>query len=177
MAISRRTLLRYGLGGSLLLLAGGTGIALQPARPRAPREPLQSLDERSFAVLAAVVDRLIPARAGFPSPAELRIPERIDAFLAAGDPAVAGEFRQALLLLENGLAGLVLDGRPTAFTRLSPEAQDRALHAWRTSGWSFRRMIYRAIHGLCMAVYFTCPEVLPAVGYPGPPPLRAEVGP
>lgn len=171
MAISRRTLLRYGLGGSLLLLAGGTGLALQPSRLRPPRGPLRALDEKSFSVLSAVVERLIPARPGFPDPVELRIAERVDEFLAAGDPVVAKEFRQALLVVENGLAGLVLDGRPRPFTRLSPAAQDRVLDDWRTSAWSFRRMVYRALHGLCMAVYFTCPEVFPAVGYPGPPAL------
>lgn len=169
MAISRRTLLRYGLGGSLLLLAGGTGIALQPSRLRSPRRALRALDERSFAVLAAVVDRLIPTGKGFPPPEDLQLAERIDAFLAAGDPAVAAEFRQVLLLIENGLAGLLLDGRPTAFSRLSAEAQHRALDAWRTSDWKFRRMVYRALHGLCMAVYFACPEVYAGVGYPGPP--------
>lgn len=171
MAISRRTLLRFGLGGSLLLATAGTGLALQPSRLRTPRETPKALDERSFSVLAAVVERMIPARRGFPSPAELEIAERIDAFLAAGDPAVAREFQQALLLVENGLAGFLMDGRPRPFTRLSPEAQDRALDAWRTSTWSFRRMIYRALHGLCMATYFTCPEVYAGTGYPGPPVL------
>lgn len=172
MSISRRSLIRYGLGGSLFLLAGGTGLALRPSRLRAPTAELRALDEKSFSVLAAVVDRLLPPRPGFPSPAELRLAERIDAFLAAGDPSVAAEFRQALLLLENGLAGFVLDGRATPFTRLSPEEQDRALDAWRTSAWSFRRMVYRALHGLCMAVYFACPEAQPGTGYPGPPELH-----
>lgn len=123
--------------------------------------------------MAAALDRMIPARPGFPSPAELQIAERVDDFLADGDPRVAAEFRQALLVLENGLAGFLLDGRPTAFTRLAPEEQERVLDAWRTSRWKFRRMVYRAIHGLCMAVYFTCPEVYPAVGYAGPPAIAA----
>src|SRR5690606_29612367 len=171
MAITRRTLLRYGLGGGLLLLAGGAGLSLQPSRRRAPRAPLRALDERSFSVLAAVVDRMLPPRPGYPSAAELGIAERVDAFLAEGDPAVARKFRHALLLLENGLAGFLFDGRARHFARLPPEAQDRVLDAWRTSAWSFRRMVYRALHGLCMAVYSTCPEVFPAVGYPGPPPL------
>lgn len=174
MALSRRKLLRYGLGGTILLAAGGAGLALQPSRLRPPRKALEILDERSFSVLAAVVDRMIPPREGFPPPAALGVAERIDEFLAAGDPAIADEFRQALLLVENGLAGLVMDGRPRAFTRLSPEGQQKVLDAWRTSAWSFRRMVYRALHGLCMAVYFTSPEVFPAVGYPGPPDLGAE---
>jgi len=168
MAISRRALIRLGVGGSLLLLAGGAGLAFQPSRLRAPSIPLRALDARSISVLAAIVDRLLPPRPGFPTPAELRIAERIDAFLADGDPAVAADFRRALLLFESGLAGLVFEGRSAPFTRLPPDEQDRVLHAWRTSAWSFRRMVYRAIHGLCMATYFTCPETFPGTGYPGP---------
>lgn len=171
MAISRRTLLRSGVGGGFLLLAGGAGLALLPSRIRTPSAPLRVLDERSFSVLAAIADRMLPPRPGFPRPADLRLAERIDAFLAEGDPAVAADFRRALLLVESGLAGLLLEGRPLPFTRLSSEQQDRVLDAWRTSAWSFRRMVYRAIHGLCMAVYFTCPETFAATGYPGPPRL------
>lgn len=177
MPISRRQLLRYGLGGSAILLLGGVGLALQPGRERRPAGGLQALDPRAFSILAAAVDRMIPPREGFPSPASLGTAERIDAFLATCHPSVQKEFRQALHAFENGLVGLVFEGRTRAFTSLPPDAQDRSLRAWRESPWTFRRTVYQAIHGLAMAVYYSSPETYAAVGYPGPPLLRPPGGP
>lgn len=169
MALSRRTILRYGLGGALLLSAGGVGLSLQPTRLRQPAGPLQVLDERTFSVLAAVADRITPGGGGLPPARELQVAEKVDALLARLHPADAGEMRQALLLLENALAGLVLDGRARPFTRLEPEEQDEVLRSWQHSRLHLRRTAWAAIHGLCAAAYYASPAIHPLLGYPGPP--------
>ncbi|WP_373047834.1 gluconate 2-dehydrogenase subunit 3 family protein [Vulgatibacter sp.] len=169
MPISRRTILRYGLGGALLLAAGGTGLALQGSALRAPGRQLQVLDPRTYSILAAVADRIVPAGNGFPAATALAVPEKIDALLASGDPGVADEVKQVLLLLENALAGLVFDGRTRPFTKLSPPEQDEALRSWQHSGLSIRRTAFAALHGLCAAAYYASPEIHTLVGYPGPP--------
>lgn len=169
MAISRRTVLRYGLGGALLLGAGGLGLSLQRTQLREPAWPLLALDERSFSILAAISERMTPHGDGLPSARSLHVAESIDGLLAAAEPGVADEVKQVLGLIENGVAGLLFDGRPRPFTQLSPEDQDRALAAWRQSSLSIRRTAYKALHGLCMAAYYAKPETYAAVGYPGPP--------
>lgn len=169
MALSRRTVIRYGLGGAVVLAAGGVGLSLQRTVARSPARPLRALDETSFSVLAAVADRISPARGDFRSASDLLVAEKVDDLLATVDPAVVEEVTQVLHLLENGLAGLVFDGRPRAFSALDPSEQDRALAAWKGSRWSLRRTAYRALHGLCAAAYYASPEAYPAVGYPGPP--------
>lgn len=169
MAISRRTLIRYGLGGACLLGIGGAGLALQPTRIRTPSGRLRALDERTFSILAAVADRIAPSGNGFPTAASLGVAENIDALLVRSDPALVDEVKQLLLLLENGLAGLVFDGRIRTFTSLSPEDQDAVLLAWRRSSLSLRRTGYKALHGLCAAAYYASPEVYERLGYPGPP--------
>ncbi len=176
MHLSRRTVLRYGLGGALVLAAAGTGIALQGTRLRKPTGPLQVLDVRTYSILAAVADRIVPARDGFPAATELRVPEKIDALLAQSDPALGHEVRQVLLLVENALAGLVFDARPRPFTRLPPEAQDDVLQAWRTSAVKLRRTAYVALQGLCAASYYADPAIYARVGYPGPPNFGNVVG-
>src|SRR5690606_41363278 len=118
MAITRRTLLRYGLGGGLLLLAGGAGLSLQPSRRRAPRAPLRALDERSFSVLAAVVDRMLPPLPGYPSAAELGSANRLGAFLPRGDPSLGPGFAQDPTLRDYGPAGIPSTGRARRFTLL-----------------------------------------------------------
>jgi len=161
--------IRYGLGGAVALAAGGVGLSLQRTRPRAPSRPLRALDERTFSILAAVADRVTPPREGFPAASELQVAEKIDELLTGVHPAVLEEITQVLHLLENGLAGLVLDGRPKPFTALSPQAQDEALQSWKRSRLGLRRTAYKALRGLCAAAYYASPEIYPAVGYPGPP--------
>lgn len=162
-------MIRYGLGGAIALAAGGVGLSLQRTAPREPGRPLRALDARTFSILAAVADRVAPAREGFPAASDLQVAEKVDELLATVDPAVVDEVTQVLHLLENGLAGLVFDGRPRAFTALDPAAQDRALAAWQGSRLHLRRTAYKALHGLCAAAYYASPEIYPAVGYPGPP--------
>ncbi|HMV65939.1 MAG TPA: gluconate 2-dehydrogenase subunit 3 family protein, partial [Myxococcota bacterium] len=142
--------------------------------PREPRRPLRALDARSFAVLAAVAERVAPGGpspngAAFPSASDVMVPEKIDALLATCDPAMTGEVSQALLLLENALAGLVLDGRARAFTACDADEQEAILEGWRTSRLHLRRQVYKALRGLCASAYYASPEVYAAVGYPGPP--------
>jgi len=169
MALTRRNLVKVGLGGALLLAVDGVGVGLQRRAQRTPASPLRVLDPRAFSVLAAVADRVAPARAGFPAASELHVAEKVDALLATMHPADGEDLRQALLLLENAFAGLVLDGRPTPFTRLDPAAQDRVLRAWQTSRLHLRRTAFEAMRGLCAAAYYASPEIHRLVGYPGPP--------
>ena len=130
----------------------------------------------TFSILVAVADRIAPAGGGFPSAEELQVAEKIDGLLARMDPAVGGEIKQVLLLLENALAGLVFDGRTKPFTRMMPEAQDDALRSWQNSRLDVRRTAYTALHGLCAAAYYASPEIYPLVGYPGPPDFRGVTG-
>ena len=169
MIPSRRTALTLGLVGGALVLVGGAGLALQPGSGPAPREVLRVLTPRTYAVLAAVADRLCPAGVGLPSAWDLRVPEKVDLTLDMLHPATAAEVQQALLLLENGLPGLFLHARPRAFTALAPDAQDRALEAWRTSRFATLRTAHKALLSLVSAAYWSDPATFAFVGYPGPP--------
>lgn len=175
MAMSRRTVLKYGLGGAAVLALGGIGLAVRDTVKRQPHRPLQVLSARDFSILWAVAETLLPgAKAqgdtpAFPTASDVRVAEKVDAFLARSDPGVQTEVRQVLGLLENALAGSLFDGRFQSFTASDPQAQAQALDAWRHSKLQVRRTAFRALHGLCAAAYYASPEVYPSVGYPGPP--------
>jgi hypothetical protein len=166
--VSRRALL---VGGSALAVAaGGLGlVALQPSVLREPRAPLTVLDAVAFSTLAAAAERICPAAANLPSAWELQVPEAVDAYLATRDEATAAEVVQLLHLLESGLAGLALDGRPRAFTACSAATQDTVLAAWRDSRLGPRKTGYKALLALVSSAYWAHPETWPHVGYPGPP--------
>lgn len=169
MSLSRRTVLRYGLGGAALLAVGGVGLGLRPGVLREPKAPLRALDAVAFSVLAAVAERVAPGGQGFPAASALGVPEKVDALLASSDPGLAAEVSQALKLLENALTGLLLEGRTRPFTACSAAEQDAVLESWRTSGLLVRRQVYKALRGLCASAYYASPETYAAVGYPGPP--------
>ncbi len=168
MKISRRTLLKLGLGGGVIVAAGGVGLSLMGTRIRKPRTALKVLDEAEFSVLAAFADRVSPGQGGWPSAWELRVPEKVDASLATVHPGDANDFKQALALLENAAAGL-LDGRATPFSASSSAVQDETMRSWRGSEMDVKRTAFTALHKACSAAYWSSPEIYARVGYGGPP--------
>lgn len=167
--MDRRTFIRRGLWGGLLLAVGGSiGLAAWPSDRRyKPRNRLRALDERQFAVLAAIASRMVTAPGADP----VLIAERVDTQMSWAYPEVRADFGKLLLLFDNALAGLVFDGRPRPFTHLSPEAQDRVLAAWRDSRLVVRRSGYGVLRKLTQAAHYAAPEAWADTGYPGPPQL------
>ena len=167
--MNRRTFIRRGLFGGVLLAGGGSiGLVAWPSDERVrARHPLRALDARQFAVLAAVAGRMVTA----PKADPVVIAERLDAQMATAPAEVRADFGKLLLLLENAFAGFVLDGRARPFTRLSPEEQDDVLADWRDSRLALRRSGFSALRKLTQAAWYAAPEAWADVGYPGPPQL------
>jgi Gluconate 2-dehydrogenase subunit 3 len=165
--MNRRTFIRRGLLGGVLLAVGGSiGLGAWPTDRRArPRRPLHALDERQLAILTAIAARMVQA----PKADPLEIAHRLDEQMARACPEVRGDFGKVLLLVENALAGLLLDGRVRPFTRLSPAAQDDVLADWRDSQLLVRRSGYQVLRKLTQAAHYASPEAWEDTGYPGPP--------
>ena len=171
----RRTVLKLGLTGGVLLWAGGlTWVGLRTTKlgPE-PRRGLQALSRSEFAVIAALADCML-GRQALPDPAwptawELQCPEKVDAVVAQLHPEARAEFKQLIGLFENGLSGLLTTLRPAPFSQLPLAPQQRRLNAWRTSPFALMRSGYLALTRLIHATYYASPEVYAAIGYPGPP--------
>lgn len=167
--VKRRSFLKAGLWGGLLLGVGGTGLALWPTRRRhAPFKPLMVLDARELAILAQVAERMV----GLPDADPVKIAHGVDESLALGPPELGADFKKLLGLLDSGLAGLLLDGRVRPFTHLEPADQDTALEQFRDSRILARRVGYQALRKLCLAGYYADAASWKALGYPGPPQLQ-----
>ena len=165
----RRGFLKLGLVGGALLGLTGAGLGLWPSRIRfVPQRALRVLDPAGFNVLAQVAARVAPSD-GDP----VAIAHGVDETLVAQTPEAQDDFRKLLRLLENGLARLLLDGRPRNFTRLVAASQDAALAAFRDSRLVVRRSGYHALRKLCLAVYYAAPSTWGVIGYPGPPTISA----
>ena len=116
--MQRRTLLKWGIGGGVLLALGGVGLALRPTVRRQAARPLRVLDAREFSILWSVAERMCPGGGGFPAAHEVQVAEKVDDFLAISHPGVQADVKKVLALLESALAGSVLDGRTRPFTQL-----------------------------------------------------------
>lgn len=165
--MNRRTLLRRGLlGGALLAVGSGTALALWPTRrTHVPTGPLLVLDERAFAVLAAIAARVVVAPAADP----VDIAHVIDRALARAVPEARADVRQLLALFDNALAGALLDGRLRPFTALDADGQDAVLRAWRDSRLVLRRSGYKALRNLCATSFYRQEKAWAQAGYDGPP--------
>jgi hypothetical protein len=142
------------------------GLGLWPSRVRyTPRRALLVLDAANFNVLATAALRAVRA----PGVDPIEIAHAVDTVLARGIPEAQDDFRRLLQLLENGLAGLLLDGRPRPFTWLGPEGQDAALYKFRDSAIAARRAGYHSLRRLCLSAYYVGDSTWQGIGYPGPP--------
>jgi hypothetical protein len=166
--MNRRSFLRKGALAGVLLFAGGAGLALFPTRRSyTPRKHLKALDEKRFAILAAVAARIVQAPGVDPVGIAHGIDETIDLWVEEN----RADFLKLLGLFDNGLAGLILDGHARPFTHLGPEAQDKALEAWRDSRILLRRAGFQTLRKLTAAVHWSNPTNWASSGYAGPPTL------
>lgn len=166
----RRGFLKKGLLGAALLAAGGGSawLATRETRVRPGLRPLAVFDAVQLTVLLAIADRVIPDHAGFPRPADVGLPARVDAVAAMAPPATQKELRQLVGLFESGFGGL-LDLSPRLFTECDAAGQDRRLRGWMNSRIAVRRTGFKALKRLVVAAYYGSPSTWKAVGYPGPP--------
>ncbi len=167
----RRSFLRKGIVGTVLLAAGG-GSWLATRKTNVPADAgagLRIFSAEEAVVLLAIADRLVPERAGFPRPGQLRLTVKMDAVAEMADPATQGELRQLVRLFESALSGFLLDGQAQLFTASTPDRQDRRLAGWAQSRIALRRTGFKALKRLVYASYYASPETWAAVGYPGPP--------
>ncbi len=169
MAVSRRSLLKKGLFGGLVLALGGTGLALYPsAQVGVPTLPLLALQPSSFQVLVAVASRIVTAKGADP----VAIAHGVDQALTRIPIEAQADLNKLLGLLENALAGL-LDGRIQPFTRLSAESRDRVLESWSSSRFVIRRTGFQALRKLCLAAHYSEAASWPPLGYRPPSNLNA----
>ncbi len=168
---TRRSLLKGGIGGAVLLGIGGVGLSLQSSTLEpTPSEELHALTLAEYSIVCAVARRVCPQpRADVPGADAIGVGLLADRMLAHAAPEALADVKTVLALFENGLTGALFFERLRPFTALSGDDQDRVLLAWRDSRVALRRTVYRALSALATSIYFGDARVWPGLGYPGPP--------
>jgi hypothetical protein len=160
-------------GATLLAVAGSVPLALRRTKLREvpAGRPLQFFTPAEYSIWAAVADRVLAEEkpSGGPTPAQIDVAARADAFLAPLPENDRKDLKQLLALFDNALFSALQGGPPRPFTAMSPEQQDEHLRRWQTSRFALQRTGYQAMKRLCCALFFSAPETYAGVGYPGPP--------
>ncbi len=166
----RRSFLKIGLGGTLMLAAGG-GIfgwrfwSSGYAQLLAPDETPLALSIKEFAIAKAFVRALLPAEDGFPAGESLGIPQRIDEEVWAAAPELASDLKAGLLLLEHAT---LWSGHRSRFTRLAPDEQRLYLGRLLAGANSTLCLIALAFKQMTHLFYYGHPAVWQRIGYDGP---------
>ncbi len=177
--MQRRSFVKFGLLGSVLLVVGGSaGLALRSGDSAIkPTRALQVLKPTAFPVMVAVAARVMLGTTANPT----EIAHRVDETLRFAPKASQRDMNLVLGLLENALTGALLRHQPTPFTLLSEADQDAALKAWRDSSLGDLRGAYHGLRKLCLAAHYASPDAFAEVSYPGPsitkvapPPISAR---
>ncbi len=167
--ISRRTLLKLGLGaGGALLVAGGSVAGLLALRGEAPTvEGLGLLTAHEYRTAAALARTHIPRGGAFELGAEdVDLARAFDTFLQGEPPKNVADLKSALMLVE--LGPVLFDMRATTFSNLPDADQLEHWRGWAVSGLLIRRQAAIAFRKFFSVVFFDRPEVWPHIGYPGP---------
>lgn len=165
--MQRRTLLKLGIGASVVLVVAGTGVALlQPGL----RQGHLSADSNEVmrAVARAVLEGVLPADPRMQAQALDAHLQRLDAAIAAFPAATRAELSQLLALLASAPGRRALVGLKEPWPQASVADIQHALQSMRVSRLSLRQQAYHAIRDLTNAAYFSDPSAWAYIGYPGP---------
>jgi long-chain-alcohol oxidase len=125
---------------------------------------------RTRRTLEAICEAFAPRGEGWPSPADLGVPEAV---IEAA--AIRGESRRLEGLL-TAWERVAVPGR--RFSARSPEQRGAALVAWRDSRIVQRRTVFQALRKAVLTPYYAAPgnPAWARLGYPGPPSAAGESG-
>lgn len=164
--ISRRTFLKAGLAGGVLLGAGGLWYAATRERVAAGR--LDGATRAMFAALAPVMlADMLPARPD----AREAVVAGVETAYGGLSPAAQQELGQLFGLLAFAPSRYALTGI-ASWRSATPDELARFLESWRVHRFALLRGAYAALHDLVLGAWYARPESWPAIGYPGPPQVR-----
>ena len=164
--MSRRRLLKLGLGGAgVVLVAGGGLFGLRGCAPSI--DGLRCLSDHQFRTISSLAEVHLPVGGAFHEGADGdALARAFDDYLADEPPHAQSDLQTALTLVE--LGPVLFDGRMTTFSNLPPDEQLTHWSEWVQSDTLVRRQISLAFRKFLSLVFFDQPSVWPHIGYPGP---------
>jgi len=167
LSMQRRTLLKLGLGATVVFAVAGASMAL--LQPGLVQGRLTARGRAVFhAIARAVLDGSLPSDPAEREATLVAHMQRLDAGLAAFPAGTQAELSQLLALLASAPGRIALAGLHTDWADASVAELQQALQRMRTSSLAMRQQIYHALRDLTNGVFYADPKLWPLMGYPGP---------
>jgi hypothetical protein len=169
--LDRRGFLAIGAVSAAALAAGsafmlsGSSPHYRALLPDGAAQGARVLSAKELAILAVLVDRLVPDEEGWVTARAAQTARRLDLELGFHGEKMQSDVKAALLLIEHG--GLA-HGRLERFTAAAPDEQDRRIAAMLTSSWQVERQAISALKVMVLFYYYTDPRTWPSIHYAGP---------
>jgi hypothetical protein len=170
--VTRRTLLKAGIGGGAVLVFAKWMVALN-SRRESPERRGSALDPSAQAIVAAIVPMLLEGALPGSVEARAEVVAGIDRAVAGLPPASRKEFEQLFALLSFPPTRCLIAGVWSPWSSASRESVAAFLDSWRASRFALLRSGYGALHQLVLAAWYGNTRAWPAIGYGGPPSLEA----
>ena len=169
---SRRGLLKAGLLGTMVLIAGGTVATLSFSnRKPASERGFRFLRKQDLVFLSALAPVILkdnyPGSMG--AEAEARLLKALDDLMETLGEFSQNQLLQLFDLMSVGPARFVAGGPMSSWPDASSEQIDSFLISWRDSMFSLKRMGYVSLCKLITVSWYSQPENYSQAGYPGPP--------
>lgn len=164
--LSRRRLLKVGLGAGGLVAASGLGLwGLRGAAPAV--EGLRVLTAHEYRTLAKLAEAVLPDGEVFAEGASIvDLARAFDGFLADEPQWNIDDLKRALFLLE--LGPVVFERRLATFSNLSADERRAHFERWASASSDTRRQVAVAFRRFLFLVFYDQPAVWPRLGYDGP---------
>lgn len=165
--VSRRRVLKYGLGAAGFLFMGGAG-SLLGLRGRAP-DPggLRCLTTHEYRTLARLAEAMFPRGGTFDfGAADVDLARELDEFLVDSPHWDRRDLKRALVLLEFG--PVLFDHRLVTFSNLSEDERRAHFESWAVGTSELRRRAAVAFRTFLAMRFYDRPQMWPRLGYEGP---------
>lgn len=168
METSRRSFLKAGALGALVLAAGG-GI-YRYTHPPAPAGFVLDGEARAalHAVVPAILAGMLPAAAPARAQAVAATAERVNRTILGLPLATQQEVQDLFGLLALAPARRLLTGIPHGWREATDAEVGAWLQDWRTHRLALLRTAYQALHDLVLGSWYSDAANWAAIGYPGP---------
>jgi hypothetical protein len=168
--MERRTLLKLGLAGGLVMAAGAGLVALVKPGRQAGR---LTAPGRAFyaAVARGVLGPLVPVDPAAASPVLEAHLRRLEQTIASMPPGVQAEIDELTTLASSAPGRLALIGLTVPWDDASPAEVEAALQTLRRSSIALRQQVYQALRELTTAAFFADAATWTLLGYGGQRPV------
>lgn len=171
--MQRRTLLKVGAAGALILgLAGATLALLAPGRKDGRLTP--SARALFTALTDAVLGDMLPSETDARTRSVESQLQRVEGTIAGLPPSMQHEVDELITIAASAAGRVALLGLASDWRKATRAEVADALQGMRHSSLALRQQAYHALRDMTNAAYFADPSAWAAIGYPGPRPVQAS---